>query len=168
MMAAAYLPYIMRDPSTQTYRRGVAQPGSAPPWGGGGRRFKSSRPDHSDHSYLPFLVQLLVLLGARATAVFSNPLWSSRATREAEAQARRGERGNASVRRRDREVASAHPLMRRTRREGTGEAGADQGVRFLLVTFLCVNKEKSPRVQGRRHPQLAFHNARSARDTITR
>src|SRR5713226_4195295 len=26
-------------------RRGVAQPGSAPPWGGGGRRFKSSRPD---------------------------------------------------------------------------------------------------------------------------
>ena len=25
--------------------RGVAQPGSAPPWGGGGRRFKSSRPD---------------------------------------------------------------------------------------------------------------------------
>ncbi len=35
----------MRDLSTQTYKRGVAQPGSAPPWGGGGRRFKSSRPD---------------------------------------------------------------------------------------------------------------------------
>jgi hypothetical protein len=46
MMTAAYRPYIMRDLSTQTYRRGVAQPGSAPPWGGGGRRFKSSRPDH--------------------------------------------------------------------------------------------------------------------------
>jgi hypothetical protein len=45
MMSAAYLRYIMRDPSTQTYKRGVAQPGSAPPWGGGGRRFKSSRPD---------------------------------------------------------------------------------------------------------------------------
>lgn len=29
----------------QTIIRGVAQPGSAPPWGGGGRRFKSSRPD---------------------------------------------------------------------------------------------------------------------------
>ncbi len=26
-------------------RRGVAQPGSAPEWGSGGRRFKSSRPD---------------------------------------------------------------------------------------------------------------------------
>ena len=25
--------------------RGVAQPGSAPEWGSGGRRFKSSRPD---------------------------------------------------------------------------------------------------------------------------
>ena len=27
------------------HRRGVAQPGSAPAWGAGGRRFKSSRPD---------------------------------------------------------------------------------------------------------------------------
>src|SRR5579883_2858923 len=27
-------------------RRGVAQPGSAPEWGSGGRRFKSSLPDH--------------------------------------------------------------------------------------------------------------------------
>ena len=27
--------------------RGVAQPGSAPEWGSGGRRFKSSRPDQS-------------------------------------------------------------------------------------------------------------------------
>ena len=26
-------------------RRGVAQPGSAPAWGAGGRRFESSRPD---------------------------------------------------------------------------------------------------------------------------
>jgi len=25
--------------------RGVAQPGSVPAWGAGGRRFKSSRPD---------------------------------------------------------------------------------------------------------------------------
>src|SRR3989304_2803718 len=45
MMTAATLRYIMRDPSTQFHKRGVAQPGSAPPWGGGGRRFKSSRPD---------------------------------------------------------------------------------------------------------------------------
>src|SRR3989344_1878715 len=56
MMAAAYLPYIMRDPSTQTYRRGVAQPGSAPPWGGGGRRFKSSRPDQ--HQMLTVIASL--------------------------------------------------------------------------------------------------------------
>ena len=27
-------------------RRGVAQPGSAPHWGCGGRRFESGRPDH--------------------------------------------------------------------------------------------------------------------------
>jgi hypothetical protein len=27
-------------------RRGVAQPGSAPAWGAGGRQFKSGRPDH--------------------------------------------------------------------------------------------------------------------------
>ena len=29
-----------------TSSRGVAQPGSAPQWGCGGRRFESSRPDH--------------------------------------------------------------------------------------------------------------------------
>ncbi len=29
-----------------TTGRGVAQPGSAPQWGCGGRRFESSRPDH--------------------------------------------------------------------------------------------------------------------------
>jgi hypothetical protein len=36
--------------------RGVAQPGSAPAWGAGGRWFKSSRPDHrSIHlSFIPF------------------------------------------------------------------------------------------------------------------
>ena len=28
-------------------RRGVAQPGSAPAWGAGGRKFESSRPDHN-------------------------------------------------------------------------------------------------------------------------
>ena len=38
--------------------RGVAQPGSAPEWGSGGRRFKSDHPDHrlkaneSDHLIL--------------------------------------------------------------------------------------------------------------------
>ncbi len=44
-MSAATLRHIMRDSSTPIHNRGVAQPGSAPPWGGGGRRFKSSRPD---------------------------------------------------------------------------------------------------------------------------
>jgi hypothetical protein len=33
-------------------KRGVAQPGSAPEWGSGGRRFKSSLPDHSSHDFL--------------------------------------------------------------------------------------------------------------------
>ena len=34
--------------------RGVAQPGSAPRWGCGGRRFESSRPDH-DHLSFSFI-----------------------------------------------------------------------------------------------------------------
>ena len=35
------------------YGRGVAQPGSAPQWGCGGRRFKSSRPDQLHPTKLP-------------------------------------------------------------------------------------------------------------------
>ena len=35
-------------------QRGVAQPSSAPALGAGGRRFKSSRPDHR-HSWLPMM-----------------------------------------------------------------------------------------------------------------
>ena len=31
---------------TMSDLRGVAQPGSAPAWGAGGREFKSRRPDH--------------------------------------------------------------------------------------------------------------------------
>ena len=33
-------------------RRGVAQPGSAPEWGSGGRRFESGRPE-TNFGYLP-------------------------------------------------------------------------------------------------------------------
>ena len=33
------------DTSDDTARRGVAQPGSALPWGGSGRTFKSCHPD---------------------------------------------------------------------------------------------------------------------------
>ena len=32
----------------RSFGRGVAQPGSAPAWGAGGRKFESSRPDHSN------------------------------------------------------------------------------------------------------------------------
>src|SRR4029079_12883293 len=35
-----------RFAAPQVLGRGVAQPGSAPAWGAGGRWFKSSRPDH--------------------------------------------------------------------------------------------------------------------------
>ena len=66
---------------------------------------------------------------------------------------------------RDRDVADAHAL-RPTRREGTSEAGADQGVPFLFVAFLWASKEKRPRVQGRSHPPLAFEIARKVRDNI--
>src|SRR3989344_3606107 len=37
---------------------------------------------------------------------------------------------------------------------------------FLLVTFLWPDKEKSPRAQGRSHPQLDFEIARKARETF--
>ena len=54
-MSAATLRHIMRDSSTPIHNRGVAQPGSAPPWGGGGRRFKSSRPDQH-HVFSPAIL----------------------------------------------------------------------------------------------------------------
>ncbi len=41
--------------------RAVAQLGSVPPWGGGGRQFKSDRPDQKAGAFLPF----------RKTSVFS-------------------------------------------------------------------------------------------------
>ncbi|CAG9197771.1 hypothetical protein BVI2075_230194 [Burkholderia vietnamiensis] len=34
-----------------SFFRGVAQPGSVPAWGAGGRRFKSSRPDQESRPY---------------------------------------------------------------------------------------------------------------------
>jgi len=46
---------------------------------------------------------------------------------------------------------------RRFRREAQ-EAVGGSGVSFLLVTFLWTSKEKSPRVQGRSHPQLAVES----------
>jgi hypothetical protein len=42
------------------------------------------------------------------------------------------------------------------------EAVGGSGVSFLLVTFLWTSKEKSPRVQGRSHPPLAFQIVRGA------
>jgi hypothetical protein len=67
MMAPAYQAVIMRALSTQIHKRGVAQPGSAPPWGGGGRRFKSSRPDHSCYSPASFLPYGSVSLSVTCT-----------------------------------------------------------------------------------------------------
>ncbi len=37
----------------QLKRRGVAQPGSAPQWGCGGREFESRRPDHFNFQHIP-------------------------------------------------------------------------------------------------------------------
>ena len=39
--------------------RGVAQPGSAPAWGVGGRWFKSSRPDQLVHALLYIFASLV-------------------------------------------------------------------------------------------------------------
>ena len=195
MMTAAYLPYIMRDPSTQTYRRGVAQPGSAPPWGGGGRRFKSSRPDQ--HLVSPLIEATLLRSHAIST---EEVIFYTRMARASGAvlwpKTRRGARGIARVVRRHREVPSDHFHAKDEPRAGCRAIRAC----FLLVTSLCTSKEKSPWLGGgasqiqttrpqdaqpftawmpafagmtamlreRSHPPLAFHNARTARDTITR
>ena len=42
------------------YRRGVAQPGSAPAWGVGGRQFESGRPDHNKKIGVIFRLQLWI------------------------------------------------------------------------------------------------------------
>ncbi len=54
----------------------MAQPGSAPQWGCGGRRFKSSRPDQSALGVRAFLLGLCGLLGACAET--SDPLQTLR------------------------------------------------------------------------------------------
>lgn len=41
--------------------RGVAQPGSAPAWGVGGRWFKSSRPDQKDFGFCWIKIERLSL-----------------------------------------------------------------------------------------------------------
>ena len=46
----ALLPLLLARASKVVCRRGVAQPGSAPQWGCGGREFESRRPDQSDTS----------------------------------------------------------------------------------------------------------------------
>ncbi len=47
--------------------RGVAQPGSAPEWGSGGRRFKSSRPDHFSPLFRQVLISVLYSLNILVT-----------------------------------------------------------------------------------------------------
>jgi len=66
--------------------------------------------------------------------------------------ARRGARGIARVARQDREVLSGDRMPETRCAAGCRAMRA----RFLLVSFLCANKEKKPRVQGRSNPQLAF------------
>ena len=57
--------------------RGVAQPGSAPAWGAGGRRFKSCRPDQMVVSIsmarLKFAITAACLLLATVAAFAESP-----------------------------------------------------------------------------------------------
>src|SRR3989344_2614142 len=166
MMTAATLRYIMRDTSTQTHKRGVAQPGSAPPWGGGGGRrpggvggaggrgrgggrFRWLRGAFSfgDFRPAPSLARALRARGARPILLPAK--LSLREQRQI---------------RWDR-IWTAEGCLQ----------GEDQGWSESKVTCRgsATHKYASPqatqnRVQGRSHPQLAFHNARTARDTITR
>src|SRR3989304_8770692 len=107
MMATATLRYIMRAPSTQTDRRGGAQPGSAPPWGGGGRRFKSSRPDQ--HLVSPLIEATLLRSHAIST---EEVIFYTRMARASGAvlwpKTRRGARGIARGGPPRREVPSDH------------------------------------------------------------
>ncbi len=51
------------------WQRGVAQPGSALPWGGRGREFKSRRLDQ--HSDSPLLGSFLLLIGISHTIILA-------------------------------------------------------------------------------------------------
>ena len=46
-LGTCHQPRAARGSFKVDYRRGVAQPGSAPQWGCGGREFESRRPDHN-------------------------------------------------------------------------------------------------------------------------
>ena len=48
-----------RPPRRMSRLRGVAQPGSAPHWGCGGRRFKSGRPDQSRSGIVGIVMEIL-------------------------------------------------------------------------------------------------------------
>ncbi len=45
LSSPAYATLLSKSVKHQESYRGVAQPGSAPEWGSGGRRFESGRPD---------------------------------------------------------------------------------------------------------------------------
>ena len=170
MMAAAYLPYIMRDPSTQTYRRGVAQPGSAPPWGGGGRRFKSSRPDQHpcrgvripgpsssmtpgvrrlrvepsrpDQHFVPLLV-ITSSLRSHATSAEDVAFIPGRRARASQAFARQPEGARAGSPRVAHGTGTCRARPARQRREAQ-EKRAIRGV-FLFGDFLldkCTDKQE--------------------------
>ncbi len=67
--------------------RGVAQPGSAPQWGCGGRRFKSSRPDHPDTVQRPLADRrgqsspTTLVVGVDAVGPWTAPIGSLRLSR---------------------------------------------------------------------------------------
>ena len=46
LSSPVYAKLLSKSVKQPTILRGVAQPGSAPEWGSGGRRFKSVHPDH--------------------------------------------------------------------------------------------------------------------------
>src|SRR5881628_2848517 len=68
-LAAAALRY-------NSHLRGVAQPGSVPAWGAGGREFKSRRPDQSPTSMNRLVAgaAIVLLLAAQAAAAQSFPV----------------------------------------------------------------------------------------------
>ena len=67
--------------------RGVAQPGSAPAWGAGGRQFKSGRPDHTDD---PLIVMCTAILMAHLMQSLTPEMASSICMNQCRAMCCRG------------------------------------------------------------------------------
>ena len=148
--------------------RGVAQPGSAPASGVGGRRFKSSRPDH----FFPIEIKKLAPLSDWKVGLFRYPLrsdsgpWTRFLTAIGISATLRGDSGFDPIgcsfflsSRRVRADSSAHSRLSSgspVRRIGSGETPGRVGSEGRVLcdfNYGCLSKKKGPPV----NPGDLFH-----------